>query len=166
MVATAKKRAPAKKKVPAPLNKWQRWSTSKAATEELCAKIIGGETLTNFARNLAAGVSTLTDWIAADPERSARVREARIAAANSYDELALQAIRDASDPFELAKAKEEAHHLRWKASKADPGRYGDKLDVKQELTVKNLSDEQLDAEIARLSAAAGLVPRAAEGTAP
>ncbi len=146
----------AKKPAPKTLTPWQKWSTSKSAVDDLCARIIGGETLTSIARSLSAGVSTLTDWIAADPERSARAREARIAAANSYDELALQAIRDASDPFELAKAKEEAHHLRWKASKADPKRYGDKLDIDAKVGIQSLPDDVLLMEAKRLAAKLGL----------
>jgi hypothetical protein len=117
-----------------------------ASIDALCAKIVSGETLTSIARNLGAGLSTLTDWIAANPERSARAREARVASAASYDDQALEAIRDAKDPFELSKAKEEAHHLRWRAAKANPKAYGDKLalagDDESPLTVvvRKLSD--------------------------
>ena len=38
-------------------------------------------------------------------------------------------LRNASDPFELARARELASHYRWKASKADPGQFGDKLET-------------------------------------
>ena len=38
-------------------------------------------------------------------------------------------IRDSADEFELKKAKELAHHYRWKASKIAPRDYGDKLEV-------------------------------------
>jgi hypothetical protein len=125
---------------------WQAWTANTASINVLCSRIVDGETLTAIARSLGTGVSTLADWIAADPARSARAREARTAAAASYEEQALEAIRAAADPFELAKAKEEAHHLRWKASKANPRAYGDKLalggDEDSPLTVviRKLSD--------------------------
>ena len=43
--------------------------------------------------------------------------------------MAINGINNAGDPFELAKAKEAAHHYRWQASKANPKGYGDKLDL-------------------------------------
>ena len=74
-------------------------------------------------------MATLTDWIAFDTKRSDRVREARITAASSYDDIALGSIRAATNTFELAKAREEAHHLRWRSSKFQPQRYGDRTTI-------------------------------------
>lgn len=42
--------------------------------------------------------------------------------------MALDEIRAASDPFALAKAREVASHLRWRASKIAPTDYGDKIE--------------------------------------
>ena len=112
-----------------PLSKWREWKAQPDAIEQLCSRIVDGEMLTTIAHSLGTGVSKLSEWISSDPERSARAREARIAAAATYADQALQAIKNAADPFELAKAKEEAHHLRWRASKSDPGRFGEKLGV-------------------------------------
>lgn len=78
---------------------------------------------------LGVGAASLARWIAADPERPARVREARIAAARFYEERAGQVIEEADDQFSLAKAKELAHHYRWKASKASPKEFGDKVET-------------------------------------
>lgn len=100
--------------------------------DAFCDRICAGETQHAIAQSLGVGVATVCRWIAADPERSARVREARIAAARAYDEMAEQGLMNAEDPFQLAKAKELAHHYRWKSAKADPRQYGDK--VQQELT--------------------------------
>ena len=137
--------------------KWQQWTSApEAGIDELCDMIEAGNTLTAIAQDVGIHVANLSRWIAADPQRSARAREARIAAASSYDDQALAAIRNASDQFALAKAKEEAHHLRWKASKADPRKYGDKLDVTQETTIRTLPDDALDAEIRRLAEKAGI----------
>src|SRR5690606_38082038 len=93
-------------------------------TDDLCQRLRAGETLTGIAKDIGLkSVGTLLNWIGADPERSARAREARSAASAMYDEQAQQAILDASDPLELAKARELAQHLRWRASQVDPGSY-------------------------------------------
>jgi len=120
----------------------------------LCDKLIAGETQTAIAESLRIGVATLSRWIADSehPERSARVREARIAAARSFDEKAEQELRDAKDPFTLARAKELAHHYRWKASKADPRGYGEKIEIDQRTTLTDLTDEQLDAKLESIEA--------------
>ena len=43
-----------------------------------------------------------------------------------WDEKALAGIEAAKDAFELAKAKEAAHHYRWRASKIAPSEFGDR----------------------------------------
>ena len=97
--------------------------------DAVCASLSDGKTMTNIAS--AAGVSfgSLQAWLDADPERSARAREARRRAARLWDEKAEAAILSAADPFELARAKDLAHHYRWRASKIAPREYGDKLAV-------------------------------------
>ena len=57
----------------------------------------------------------------------ARAREARIHAARIWDEKALSVVEQALDLFELQRAKELAHHYRWRASKTAPKDYGDKV---------------------------------------
>jgi len=65
----------------------------------------------------------------------ARVREARQIASTWYDEQALIVVRNARDNFESGKARDEAHHLRWRASKIAPKEYGDKQQVEGKFTV-------------------------------
>ncbi|MCY1243810.1 hypothetical protein D9M72_568450 [compost metagenome] len=50
----------------------------------------------------------------------------------------------------MAKARELASHFRWKASKANPREYGEKLEIDQKTTITDLTEEQLDAKLARL----------------
>ena len=78
------------------------------------------------------------------------MREARIAAARTFDEMAEAELRGATDPFGLAEARELASHYRWKASKSNPREYGDKLEIDQRTTITDLTEEQLDAKLARL----------------
>lgn len=97
--------------------------------DALCESISEGETLTAISKSLEVSIGTLLTWVDAVPERSARVREARIATARLWDEKATQCIENAPDEFELKRAKELAHHYRWRASKIAPREYGDRIEV-------------------------------------
>lgn len=95
--------------------------------EALCDEIMAGKSLTAIAKQAGASLTRLLVWIGADPVRSARVREARSAMAKVWDEKAEHGIANAADEFELRKAKELAHHYRWRAAKVSPPEYGDRL---------------------------------------
>lgn len=97
--------------------------------DAVCDDIIGGNSLTSIAKSLSVSVGTLLSWVEADVERSARVREARAYTARLWDERAEEGIRLAEDELSLKKAKEIAHHYRWRASKIAPREYGDKLEL-------------------------------------
>lgn len=106
----------------------------KAALDEMgidvfCEKIMGGMMMLDVAKEAGVTHATLMKWLAADGERSARAREARIISAGAYDAKATRGIEEAGDAFELAKAKEMAHHYRWRASKIAPSDYGDKVQI-------------------------------------
>jgi hypothetical protein len=92
----------------------------------ICRRISDGANLTDIARQEGVSPGTLSEWIESDPERSARARAARILAARVWDDKAASVIEEARDVFELAKAKEMAHHYRWRASKIAPRDYGDR----------------------------------------
>lgn len=121
--------------------------------DALCEKLLIGTSQTEIAQTVGVSLGTLINWIAADPDRSARAREARISASRSFDEMAERELRSASDPFSLAKARELASHYRWKASKANPREYGEKVEIEQRTTITDLTEEQLDAKLAKLLAA-------------
>lgn len=123
--------------------------------DALCDRLCAGESQTAIAESLGVGIATLSRWIAADPERSARVREARIAAARTFDEMAESELRSATDPFGLAKARELASHYRWKASKSNPREYGEKIEIDQKTTLTDLTEDQINARLARLINASG-----------
>lgn len=103
--------------------------------DAVCAKIFEGLSLTAIAQEAAVSIGTLLTWISKDPERSARVREARAECAKLWDEKAEHGLEGAEDALQLAKAKELAHHYRWRAAKTAPRDYGDKQAV--ELTGKD-----------------------------
>lgn len=103
--------------------------------DAIAEDVSGAKTMTEIAAAIGVTVGQLSTWIAADVEHSARVREARTVAARYWDERSEKEILSASDPFELARAKELAHHYRWRAAKIAPKEYGDK--VTQEHTGAN-----------------------------
>jgi len=98
----------------------------------LCDQIVEGKSLTAIAKEQGMHHATLLRWVAAEDERQRLVREARIASAQAFDEMALQGILKAKTKIAIAVAKEAAHHLRWRASKINPADYGEK--VQTELT--------------------------------
>lgn len=95
--------------------------------DAICQDILNGVTLTAIAETLEVSIGSLISWREADPERSARAREARARRAEMWDELAIAELREAKDPISLGIAKEIAHHYRWRASKTAPADYGDKV---------------------------------------
>lgn len=122
--------------------------------DQMCEDIGRKKSLTAIARSLEVSPGTLIGWIEADPERSARAREARAAMARVWDEEAARVIRQAPDEFSLKKAKELAHHYRWRASKIAPKEYGDRTTLAGDSTAPlvGLSDEQVKIKLAELLA--------------
>ena len=95
--------------------------------DAICDRLSDGETMTRIAEAVGVSIGTLISWVNDDSERSARAREARILSARIWDEKAEHGIELASDAFELSRAKELAHHYRWRAAKIAPKDYGDKV---------------------------------------
>lgn len=95
--------------------------------DAVCNDIADRKSLTAIAEAVGVSIGTLLTWLDKDPERSARVREARRVVARLWDEQAETEIRAAGDDFELRRAKELAHHYRWRAAKVAPAEFGDKL---------------------------------------
>jgi hypothetical protein len=120
------------------------------------AAISDGKTYRHIANVAGVGLGTLATWIEADPERSRACARARELSAQAFEERAEEAIADAKDMFELAKAKELAAHWRWRAKAVNPKSYGDKVDIKGELGLKALPQTQIDEELGKLLAKAGL----------
>jgi hypothetical protein len=94
--------------------------------EAVCDDLADGKTLTAIASAACVSYGSLHAWLNFDAERSARAREARQGTACMWDERAAIAIEAATNAFQLAKAKELAHHYRWRASKIAPKEYGEK----------------------------------------
>lgn len=97
--------------------------------DEIVEMLINGDSFRDIATRLNVGLSTLHDFTSKS-EHSARVREALVYSAASFDDKAEQVlVSAASNLVEIQRAKELAQHYRWKASKRAPKQYGDKVDV-------------------------------------
>lgn len=101
----------------------------KLGLEKLCQEIMEPKSMQQICQEIGIAQGSMVTWIAATAERSARVREARIATARMWEEKATTLIEAAKDKFELEKARDLAHHYRWRASKIAPREYGDKMAI-------------------------------------
>lgn len=109
--------------------------------EAVCEMTVEGVALYEIARHIGVRPAVLTHWVEQSTDRSIRFREARRQSARTWDDLAEHFIKSAEDQFELNKAKELAHHYRWRAKAIAPREYGDK--VTQEVTGVNGAPLQL-----------------------
>ena len=136
------------------MNNWleARAKLEEYGTDSLCQDIADTMTLTAIAKKIKVSIGSLLTWIDADPERSARVREVRISTAKLWDEKAEDGIANAPDEFELKRAKEMAHHYRWRAAKIAPKDYGDKIQTEHSgsIDVTPKTDDELKARAAAL----------------
>lgn len=103
----------------------ERWG----GIDLICSSIADGRTFTGIAKEIGVSFGALMDYVGSNSEFSARVREARTLAARFWDEKAVEVIENAGEDFDLKKAKELAHHYRWRASKIAPKEYGERLEV-------------------------------------
>lgn len=122
--------------------------------------------MSEIAMELGVSPSRLTRWCAADSQRLARVREARRLSALLWVEKAEKVIAEATDDLSLKKARELAHHYRWKASKINVEDFGDKVEHTVQ-DVRTASTKQLAGELQALGLGdlAGVLLQQAEGKA-
>lgn len=126
--------------------------------DAVCADIGDGMSLTAIAKKCGVSIGSLLTWVEADAERSARVREARTLMARYWDEQAEEVIAGAQDDLGLKRARELAHHYRWRASKIAPRDYGDAVTLKgdRDHPLVGMGDAEIDARLKALLAKAGL----------
>ena len=122
------------------------------AETDIIERMESGDTISSIAKECGKNRSTLCRWLNADPQRSARAQLARISAAAAWDEKAEDRIELAEDAFELSRAKELAHHYRWRASKIAPKEYGDKVEHEHKGRIA-IAREMSDDELASIAAA-------------
>lgn len=77
--------------------------------------------------------STVIRWMAADDEFASKCARAREMQADLMDDLILETA-DASTPETAASDRVKISAYQWRASKLQPKKYGDKLDVNGSMT--------------------------------
>ena len=97
--------------------------------DEIIEMIIDGKSYREIANAYKVGLGTLHSYTSI-PEHSARVREALQISANTYDDEALEVLKNCDGTKEeISRAKEIAQHLRWRASKRNPKQFGNQIDI-------------------------------------
>lgn len=96
--------------------------------EDILRAIGNGMLQTEIAKAIGKDHFTLCRYLA-EEGRQGRVDEVRRITATYWQERAEEEIRAVKtrDPAAMFRARELAHHYRWRASRFDPRRYGDKV---------------------------------------
>ncbi len=129
-------------------------SYTEAVAKEICRRMVEGESLRTICKS--SGMPTFVtvfNWLRAHPEFLEQYARAREAQADAHVEEMLEVARKAVH----AKTHEEVQGyrllvdtLKWRASKMKPKSYGDKLTLDGEVSVRQMTDEQLNARLAYL----------------
>jgi hypothetical protein len=104
---------------------WAQQRLDDFGIEGVCSALLNGDTMIGLSQTLKIDLNQLLSWILVDQGRTARMRECRAECAIIWDERCELLIANSADMFELQKARELAHHYRWRASKIAPRIYGD-----------------------------------------
>ena len=126
------------------------------STDELLNQIDAGRFLAEIARFWNVPAGDLAKWIAADADRSRRVKLARKNQAALWDWAALQVLLHApSDRVEIARAEKIALHCRWRAEALGRDDYGQNIKLTQvdERNARELTTRELE-----IIALGGLMP--------
>ena len=117
--------------------------------DAICEMLEDDMSVVEIAANLGCSEGSIRHWLLADPTRSARARDSRIASADACDAKALAilaALPDDAPQGAIVRAREMASHLRWRAKARNPKAYGDKVELESTLnvTVQSIA-QRLDA---------------------
>ena len=89
--------------------------------EAIAERIEAGETQTEIARSIGCSTSQVNRWLHADPQRSARVRDAMSASAESWLDKGMQVIEDAPGTMaEIQRARALAQECARRAAIRNP----------------------------------------------
>jgi len=106
---------------------------------------------------------TIYEWLASDEEFSDNYTRAREDQADFYADEIID-IADTEPDANKARVRIDAR--KWKASKLQPKKYGDKIDVNHSGSIEHLTDEQLESRLAILLGKAGIGSAAGGSGAP
>lgn len=119
----------------------------------ICAQLALGKSVKFILENVPGMPSrdTFYEWLLKDAEFSDNYTRAREAQADFFADEITEIADTESDP---QKARNRIDARKWAAGKLKPKLYGDRLQIDGDLNVK-LTDDQLDARLAKLLGKAG-----------
>jgi transcriptional regulator with XRE-family HTH domain len=96
--------------------------------EEITSRIEAGESQRSIAQDIGCDVATLNRWLHADPQRSARAKQAMSESAEAWLDNGLRYLLEApADMAEIGRAKALAQECARRAAVRNPA-YRDKVD--------------------------------------
>jgi hypothetical protein len=102
---------------------------SQQLAERICDLLMDGESLVKICeREDMPHRSTVMRWMASDPEFATQCARARTMQADLMDDLILDTAK-ASTAETAAADRVKISAYQWRASKLEPKKYGDKLDL-------------------------------------
>lgn len=121
---------------------------------DICEMIATGKSLKSICDTESMpSRPTVYQWLAEDSDFSDRYARAREEQADFYADEIID-IADVAKDANLARLQIDAR--KWKASKLQPKKYGDKIDLNHTGTLGHMTDEQLNARLAILFGKAGI----------
>lgn len=121
-----------------------------AQFDDIFAKIEAGGTLLKILPTLTPALprSTFLDWIAKDADLADRYARAMQFRADSWAESVVETGADAKLAPDHRRVAIEA--LKWGAAKAAPKKYGDRLELAGDVTIRNKAaiDKSIEAALA------------------
>lgn len=125
---------------------------SEEVAADICAHIASNKSLTSYCRQSGKpGLTTVFNWLAKHPEFVNLYAHARETQADMSADEIVEIADTEPDPN---KARVRIDARKWTAAKLKPKKYGDRLTLDGDLKV-TMTDEQLDARLAHLTAKAG-----------
>lgn len=138
----------------------------KIGIEAICEQVSECVTLRVIAQSAGVSKGSLITWLSGHADQYARAREAQ------GDKLAEDLLQIADDGLNdtyvdadgnvktdqdvIARSRLRVDARKWLAGKMAPKKYGDKLDITADVTVSQLTDEQLMAKAKALADKLGL----------
>ena len=127
---------------------------ARAIKDRVCIAIAEGKSLRSICEaDDFPSAETIRVWLIDDGEFSVQYARAREEQADYYADEIID-IADRAKDANLARLQIDAR--KWKASKMQPKKYGDKLDLNHSGAIENLTDAQLESKLALLLGKAGV----------
>lgn len=131
----------------------ERTADNAAEISMILAAMEDGSSLRSACKDAGVSVSVFLRWVDADKELQEQYARARARLLDMQAEE-LEAIGDqaanAETAVQVAGLRLKADNRKWLLSKLAPKKYGDKLEIDQKTTLTDLTEDQLNARLARL----------------